>query len=94
MAATTDSPITTFSIGNYLGPLFRTTPTETPVVSLIGGTRSWYPIYSKEFTWQEQDNASASQPAIVEGADPTYTGRTRTETKNVVQIFQYGVNIS
>ncbi|NIS14586.1 MAG: DUF5309 domain-containing protein [Thermoplasmata archaeon] len=84
----------TFDLPNYVGELFSLTPADTPFVSMIGGMTGGRPVTSKEFTWQTVDNAAAAQSAALEGDDPTYAERARTEVKNVCQIFQYGVQIS
>lgn len=86
---------TTFNLPNFVGELFHITSTETKFLSMIGGLhQGGRQVTSKAFTWQDDDNPSPTQPAIVEGADPTYEERERTERSNVVQIFQYGVNLS
>lgn len=84
---------TTYNLPNFVGELFNLTPADTPLKSLAGanGIRR---VASKLFTWQTTDNPSASQPQILEGADPTYEERDRSEVSNVVQIFEYGIEIS
>jgi len=84
---------TTYNLVNYLGTLFKVTPDDTPLVTMMGGLRGWAPVNSKIFTWQTVDNTAAAQPAIVEAADPDYYERTRSEVSNCTQIFQYGVKI-
>ncbi len=83
---------TNYNLPNFVGPLFNLIPYDTPFLSMIGGIApgGGDVIDSTQFTWQTEDNTAASQPAIVEGADPTYTSRDRAEVTNVVQIFQYG----
>jgi len=87
---------TTFNIKNYVGTLFRITPSDAPVVSMIGGLRGWAPCQDKIFTWQTIDNAAFAQPstAILEGADPNVSMRDRDDIVNACQIFQYGANIT
>jgi len=70
------------------------TPNDTPFLSAIGGMTGGKSVTSKQFTWQTVDNAAAAQTAVVEGADPVYAERTRSEVTNVTQIMQYGVNVS
>ncbi len=85
---------TTFNLTNFVGELFFLTAADAPFKTLaasVGGIRR---VTSKEFTWQTTDNPAAAQPAIVEGANPTYEERDRSEVSNVVQIFQYGVDIN
>ncbi len=84
----------TYDLPNYVGELISITPADTPLLSMIGGLNGGRATTSTYFTWQTVDNAAASQPAIVEGADTTFTGRTRSEVVNVVQIFQEGFELS
>jgi len=85
---------TTYNLDNFVGELFFLTAADTPFKALaaaVGGIRR---VTSKEFTWQTTDNPSPAQPSIVEGADPTYEERDRSEVSNVVQIFEYGVEVN
>jgi len=83
-----------YDLPNYVGELFNVTPNDTPFISAIGGMTGGKSVTSKQFTWQTVDNAAAAQTAVVEGADPVYAERTRSEVTNVTQIMQYGVNVS
>ena len=83
-----------FNLPNYVGELFNVSPTDTPLLSAIGGMTGGKSVTSKQFTWQTTDLAGAAQTAVVEGADPTMKGRTRSEVSNVAQIMQYGVEVS
>ena len=83
-----------FNLPNYVGELFNVSPTDTPLLSAIGGMTGGISVSSKQFTWQTTDLAGATQTAVVEGADPTMKGRTRSEVSNVTQIMQYGVEVS
>jgi len=83
-----------YDLPNYVGELFNVTPSDTPFLSMMGGLTGGKSVTSKQFTWQTIDNAAAAQTAVVEGADPTYEERTRSEVINVTQIMQYGVNVS
>ena len=85
---------TTYNLPNFVGELFFLTAADTPFKSMaasIGGIRR---TTSKSFTWQTASNPAPAQPAIVEGADPVYQEQDRAEVSNVVQIFEYGVDIS
>lgn len=93
MAAITGS-VTSFNDPSFVGELFKVTPTDTPLVSMIGGLTGGRGVATKEFTWQTVDNYAAAQTVALEGAAPTYTGRSRSELKNVLQIMQYGVSIT
>ena len=83
-----------YDLPNYVGELFNVTPNDTPFLAMMGGMTGGKSVTSKQFTWQTVDNAAAAQTAVVEGADPTYEERTRSEVVNVTQIMQYGVNVS
>jgi len=83
-----------YNLPNYVGELFNVSPTDTPLLSAIGGMTGGKSVTSKQFTWQTTDLAGATQTAVVEGADPVMKGRTRSEVINVAQIMQYGVEVS
>ena len=83
-----------YDLPNYVGELFNITPNDTPFLSMMGGMTGGKSVTSKQFTWQTVDNAAAAQTAVVEGADPSYAERTRSEVVNVTQIMQYGVQVS
>lgn len=85
---------TTFNIPNFVGELYNVTPNETPLLSMIGGLNGGIANSIKEDVWQTTDNAAAAQTAALEGDDPTYAERDRTEVSNVKQIYQYGFEIS
>lgn len=84
---------TTYNLPNFVGELFRLLPQDTPFKNLAA-TNGVRRVASKVFTWQAVSNSSASQPENLEGADPTYSEEARIELSNVVQIFEYGVEIS
>lgn len=83
-----------YDLPNYVGELFNITPNDTPFLSAIGGLTGGKSVTSKQFTWQTVDNAAAAQTAAVEGADPSFAERSRSEVINVTQIMQYGVQVS
>jgi len=85
---------TTYTNPNFVGPLFHLTPTDTPFLSAIGGLNGGRSIASKYHTWQTDANGAPDQPAIVEGADPSYAEETRSEVSNITQIFQKGVQVT
>lgn len=85
---------TTFNLLNYVGELFFLTAADTPFKSMAASTGGIRRVQSKHFTWQTTSNPVPAQPAIVEGADPTYQEQDRAEVMNVVQIFEYGVEIA
>jgi Family of unknown function (DUF5309) len=85
---------TTYNLPNYVGEFFFLTAADTPFKSMAMSAGGLRRVASKTFTWQTGSNPAAAQPAILEGADPTYQEQDRAEVSNVVQIFQYGVEIS
>jgi hypothetical protein len=91
--ANVSGQIDTVNLVNFVGELFNLTGRDAPLKTLAAanGVRR---VQSKQFTWQTTDNATAAQPDIAEGQDPTFAGRDRAEVSNVVQIFQYGVEVA
>lgn len=88
---------TTYDLPNYGGELFLVTPTDTPLLTAMGGLQANgadLVINSTEWTWQTEDLGSPAQPAVLEGANASFSERTRANFSNVVQIFQYGVQVS
>lgn len=92
--AAVSNQATTYNLENYVGELFNVSPTETPFLSAIGGLTGGESNRTKQDTWQTTDLATAEQPENLEGADPTYSERDRSEVSNVKQIHQYGVEVS
>lgn len=84
----------TVSLPNFVGPLFKLSPLETPYLSLIGGYTGGRPAESTVFTWQDTLHRFPALQAVAEGADAAYTAQKRAQRKNVVMIHQYGVEIS
>lgn len=87
----------TFDLPNYAGELLLVSPTDTPFLAAIGGLSADSPdlvVTSTKFEWQTVDLAASAQPAILEGADPTYNERVRANVNNLVQIFQYGIKVT
>lgn len=85
---------TTYNLQNHVGELFFLDPADTPFLSMIGGLTGGISHNAVKYHWQTTDNNAAAQPATVEGADPTYEERDRADVSNVLQIFQYGFEIS
>lgn len=88
--------ITSFNSPNYLGELFGLTPTDTPLLSAIGGLTGGQSTDSTIFTWQTYDlRAPDAARQRVEGADaPPPEARTRLNAFNVVEIHQEALSIS
>lgn len=91
---TVSGQLTTFNTPQYVGPLFQVTPTDTPFTTMIGGLTGGRITRSKQFTWQTIDLPAASQPAVLEGADATFSGRSASEVINATQIFHEGIEMS
>lgn len=86
---------TTFNLPNYTGQLFALTPSDTPLLSAIGGLTGGGMASSTEFEWQTFDLRDPAQNVKLEGATaPTAEGRVRANVKNVVQIHQHKVSVS
>jgi len=86
---------TTFDLPNFVGELYSLVPDQTPVISMSGGLTGGKRTFTKEFTWEVEDNAAAATNNVkLEGADPTDSEIIRQEVKNVVEIHQESVNIS
>lgn len=87
---------TTFNLPNYVGELFMMSPTDTPLLSAIGGLNGARSTDSVDFGFTTEELPAASQPANLEGqAAPTPTEIGRIPGgQNCVQIFHESVSIS
>ncbi len=94
--ATVTGQGTTFSLPNYHGELFTVTPTETPLLSAIGGLSGAKSTTATQFEWQTVDrrSSSANNVALEGAAAPTGTERARANVTNVVEIHQSAIEIS
>jgi hypothetical protein len=86
--------VTTFDRPNFVGPLYQLSPTDTPLVTMLGGERGGVATQNKLFTWQTDDLTDPDATGVVEGSDPSYSLRTRGEVSNVVQIFYRGTELT
>lgn len=84
----------TIDLPNFVGELFKLSPTDTPLLSLIGGLTGGMAADATVFTWQDTLHRAPALQSVAEGADATYTEQKRNERKNVVAIHQYGVELS
>lgn len=85
----------TFDLPNYVGELFSVTPSDTPLLSAIGGLTGGTSADAKDFGWQAYDLRDAGQNVALEGANaPTAQERTRWQLDNVVEIHQEAVEVS
>lgn len=86
---------TTYNLPNYHGELFQISPSDTPLLSAIGGLTGGQTTTSTAFEWQTKDLRAPSIRPRLEGADaPTAESRSRSNVENVVQIFQESVSTS
>lgn len=89
---------TTWNLPNYHGELFTADPTQTPLLSMIGGLTGGKQTNNFEFpTAVLYDFPEASQPEISENASataPTASHIARTQEKNVVQIHQEVIDLT
>lgn len=89
---------TTWNLPNYAGELFTADPTQTPLLSMIGGLTGGKQTDNFEFpTAVLFDYPDAAQPAISESASataPTASAIARTQESNVVQIHQEVIDLT
>ncbi|GAA1915275.1 hypothetical protein GCM10009775_04630 [Microbacterium aoyamense] len=87
---------TTYNLPNFVGELFQVSPSETPILSTIGGLTGGEEVKSVEFEWQEEDlRNSQENRSRLEGANAqTSDHRVRRNVKNVVEIHQETVEVS
>lgn len=90
--------VTSWNCPNYAGELFTASATDTPFLSMIGGLTGGKVTRDYEFaTGVLYDYPEATQPAISEQASltaPAATAITRTQEKNVTQIFHEVIDLS
>ncbi|MBP2211090.1 co-chaperonin GroES (HSP10) [Rhodococcus ruber] len=86
---------TTFNLPNYHGELFAITPSDTPLLSAIGGLTGGGATTAPAFEWQTYDLRAPGQNVALEGAAaPTAQARVRGNVSNVCQIHQERVSVS
>jgi hypothetical protein len=87
---------TTANLPNFVGEYFALSPLDTPLLTMLGGLSGGMGknLDTTQFTWQDSIHRAPADQAINEGADATFSSQRRNERKNVVQIFQYGVELS
>jgi hypothetical protein len=86
---------TTFNLPNFVGDLFNITPSDTPLLSRIGGLTGGEQTDAKLFDWGFYDLRSPGDRTRVEGANaPSPEERVRSTGYNVVEIHQEAVEIS
>lgn len=89
---------TTFNLPNYAGDLFTASPTQTPLLSMIGGLSGGKQTDNFEFpTGVIYDLPDAGQPDISESAStkaPESSLVARTQETNVCQIHQETIDLT
>lgn len=85
-----------YQLPQYIGELFQKAQRPNAFLRLIGGlTGSLRVVRSTEFPMGvNYQLAAAAQPAITEGQAPSYVEQDTAQESNLVQIFQYGAQIS
>lgn len=89
---------TTWNLPNYAGELFTADPTQTPLLSMIGGLTGGKQTDNFEFpTAVLFDYPEAEQPSISESASataPAASAIARNQESNVVQIHQEVIDLT
>ena len=86
---------TTYNLPNFVGELFEITPSDTPLLSAIGGLTGGKPASATEFQWQTYDLRDADQNVKKEGAPaPEGESRVRSNASNILQIHQETIDVS
>ena len=86
--------IGTWGLPNFVGELFKLSPMDTPLLSMIGGLTGGESIDRPVFTWQDTIHRAPAVQDVDEGQDATFSAQKRQERKNVVMIHQYGVELT
>lgn len=88
----------TWNLPNFVGELFKLSPLDTPLLSMVGGLSGGASVASPQFTWQDTIHRAPALTATgrkaIEGADASFSVQSRTERQNVCEIFQYGVELT
>lgn len=88
----------TWNLPNFVGELFKLSPLETPLLSMIGGLSGGMSIAQPQFTWQDTLHRAPAltnaDRGLIEGDDATFQVQSRSERTNVSEIFQYGVELT
>lgn len=87
-----------FNLPNFVGELFKLSPLDTPLLSMIGGMSGGEQAAAPLFTWQDTLHRApaltATDRSAIEGDDATFQSQSRSERVNVLEIFQYGVELT
>ena len=87
---------TTYNLPNYVGELFGASPTDTPLLSTIGGLTGGQSVASTVFAWQGYDlrDADDTRQRLEGAAAPNGEERTRYQASNVLEIHQEAVEVT
>lgn len=94
--ATVSGQGTTYNLPNYTGELFQIAPSDTPLLSAIGGLTGGKTTPSVEFEWQTEGlETTSANNSKVEGANaPTASEVSRSNISNVCEIHQEAIQVS
>jgi hypothetical protein len=84
----------TWNVPNFVGELFKLSPLDTPVLTMIGGMSGGRSLTRSVETWQDTIHRAPAVQANVEGDDATFATQGRSERKNTTMIHQYGLELS
>lgn len=86
----------TFDVPNFVGELFEVTPSDTPLLSAIGGLTGGEQASATYFTWQGTDlRTGEDDRQRLEGADaPQVESRKRFNMYNVVEVHHESVGVT
>ncbi|MFB8763834.1 SU10 major capsid protein [Nocardiopsis alba] len=86
----------TYDVPNYVGEIFEVSPSDTPLLSAIGGLTGGEQASATYFTWQGTDlRRGEDDRQRLEGADaPSAESRTRFNMYNVVEVHHESVGVT
>lgn len=83
-----------WDLPNYIGPLYSASPTQTPILSLVGARSTLFAQNDQFPLSVEYSLPAAGQNVVSENASvtaPTAVSVTRSQTNNCIQIMQHQV---
>lgn len=83
----------TYNLPNFVGELFRLSPIDTPLLSMIGGLTGGKRKNAPLWSWQDTLHRAPAVQSNVDGDDATFGSQKRNERTNVTMIHQYGVEL-
>jgi len=86
-----------WDLPNYIGELYSASPTQTPILSLVGA-RSTLQTQNDEFPLSVEHALPAAAQNVRSENDavtaPTAVDVTQSQTKNVIQIMQHAIQVT